>query len=177
MTLTQALTMRSTLNDSSCKNKDVKQGKGLVAAHAEARSRMRSTTNVRARRTVGRRPLCGARPHLFCRPEVTALVLGSAKDPVLMHHCFSVSHSFGMRYFDVHAEYASVQVLGVPCAPAEFTTDAAANSPATLALITKTLRMLSSSRRFVPVPHNPAFNLAAYHDRRRRRRQTSHYRR
>jgi hypothetical protein len=103
--------------------------------------------------------------HLFCKPEVTALVFGSAKDPVLTHHCFSASHSFGKRYLDVHAEYASEQVLGALCAPAESTTDAAANSPATLALITKTLRMLEFLTQVRPAFHNLAFNLAAFYDR------------
>ncbi len=83
--------------------------------------------------------------HLFCKLELIALVLGSANVPVLTHHCFSVSHSLGKRYFVVHAEYASEQVLGSLCAPAGLVTGTAANNPVMLATITEYLRMLNSS--------------------------------
>ena len=85
------------------------------------------------------------RIYLFCKPELTSLVLGSANEPVLTHHCFSVSHSLGKRCFVVHAENASEQVLGALCAPAGFTTGIAANRPTTLAPITEYLRMLKFS--------------------------------
>jgi len=81
--------------------------------------------------------------HLFCKLELIALVLGSANVPVLTHHCFSVSHSLGKRYFVVHAEYASEQVLGSFCAPAGLVTGTAANRPAMLAPITEYLRMFT----------------------------------
>jgi hypothetical protein len=73
----------------------------------------------------------------------------------------------------VHAEYASEQVLGVLCAPAEFTTDATANSPAT---ITKTLRMLEVLTQVRSGPHSLASNRAAFHDRLEHKRCKSHRR-
>ena len=74
---------------------------------------------------------------------------------------------------DVHAEYASEQVLGVLCAPAEFTTAAAADSPATLAQITKTLRMLEFLTQARSGPRTLAFNRTVFHDRVERKRHGS----